>query len=108
MESELDIQYSYIIPAYVCKLIQLVKPPRPRIPKDYPMWFGEEFLALNTLMLDEQRIVIEKDQLELQKFFEDLGFKCIKVPFNHAFAFGGGFHCYTSEIRRKGTLESYF
>ena len=75
--------------------------------RDYPTWFGEE-LALNTLMLDEHRIIVEKDQVELHKFFEDLGLKCIKVPFNHAFALGGGFHCYTSEIRRKGKLQSYF
>ena len=88
--------------------MQLVKPPKPNLPDTHPMWVSSKWLTLNTIMLDEQRVVVEEEEVDLQKFFEDLGIRCIKVPFKHAFSYGGGFHCYTSEIRRKGTLESYF
>jgi glycine amidinotransferase len=30
------------------------------------------------------------------------------VPFLHYAAFGGAFHCATLDVRRRGTLQSYF
>ncbi len=32
----------------------------------------------------------------------------MQVSIRHANSLGGGFHCWTSDVRRKGTLESYF
>lgn len=40
--------------------------------------------------------------------FEDLGIECIPVDITHAMSLGGGFHCWTTDIRRRGTLQSYF
>ena len=31
-----------------------------------------------------------------------------QVDISFANSLGGGFHCYTTDVRRKGTLESYF
>lgn len=36
------------------------------------------------------------------------GIKTIKVNIRHANSLGGGFHCWTTDVRRRGTLESYF
>ena len=34
---------------------------------------------MNTLMLDEKRVLVEKDEIPTQKMFEKLGIECIKV-----------------------------
>jgi glycine amidinotransferase len=39
---------------------------------------------------------------------EKWGFEPIPCEFLHYAAFGGAFHCATLDIRRRGTLESYF
>lgn len=36
------------------------------------------------------------------------GIKTIKVSIRHANSLGGGFHCWTTDVRRRGTLRSYF
>jgi hypothetical protein len=36
------------------------------------------------------------------------GFEPIPCEFLHYAAFGGAFHCATLDVRRRGTLESYF
>lgn len=36
------------------------------------------------------------------------GISTIKVSIRHANSLGGGFHCWTCDIRRRGTLQSYF
>ena len=65
-------------------------------------------LAYNTLMLDEKRVIVESEEIGMQKLFQKIGIKTLTVPMRHAYALGGGFHCYTSDIRRRGNLESYF
>ena len=40
--------------------------------------------------------------------FEDLGIECIPVDIKYAMSLGGGFHCWTTDVRRRGALETYF
>ncbi|XP_043529908.1 glycine amidinotransferase, mitochondrial [Chiloscyllium plagiosum] len=40
--------------------------------------------------------------------FPSPGIATIKVAIRHANSLGGGFHCWTCDIRRHGTLQSYF
>lgn len=37
-----------------------------------------------------------------------LGIKCIRVPYRDAYEFGGGIHCATCDIRRRGERLDYF
>ena len=37
---------------------------------------------MNVLMLDEKRVLVEKDEIPIQKFFDKLGIECVKV-INH-------------------------
>jgi glycine amidinotransferase len=68
---------------------------------------GARWLLMNVLMLDPERVIVEKSETTLIRALEDWGFKPIPIPFRHCYAFGGGFHCFTCDIRRRSTLESY-
>jgi glycine amidinotransferase len=59
-------------------------------------------------MLDEKRVVVEKRQEPLIKALKDWGFSPIPCSFEAYYPFMGSFHCATLDIRRRGTLQSYF
>ncbi|XP_034428997.1 glycine amidinotransferase, mitochondrial [Hippoglossus hippoglossus] len=86
----------------------VVKPPTPLMPDDHPLWMSSKWLSMNVLMLDEKRVMVEENETTIQKMFENLGIKTIKVNIRHANSLGGGFHCWTTDVRRRGTLQSYF
>ncbi|XP_072888905.1 glycine amidinotransferase, mitochondrial isoform X2 [Hemitrygon akajei] len=86
----------------------IISPPTPLISDDHPLWMSSKWLSMNVLMLDEKRVMIEKDETTTQKMFEKLGIATIKVNIRNANSLGGGFHCWTCDIRRRGTLQSYF
>ncbi len=66
------------------------------------------WISINTLMLDENRIVVEERQKPLIRALKDWGFQPIPCAFEDYYPFIGGFHCATLDIRRNGELESYF
>ncbi|XP_038668886.1 glycine amidinotransferase, mitochondrial [Scyliorhinus canicula] len=86
----------------------IVAPPSPLMPDDHPLWMGSKWLSMNVLMLDEKRVMVQKNETTIQKMFEKLGIKTIKVNISHANSLGGSFHCWTCDIRRRGSLQSYF
>lgn len=67
-----------------------------------------EWAGLNVLMLDEERIIVEKNQEPMIKALKDWGFKPIVCSFENYYPFLGSFHCATLDVRRQGTLQSYF
>lgn len=67
-----------------------------------------KWISLNMLMLDEKRVVVESSQLSMIKALKNWGFDPIPCPFSNYRMFGGGFHCATLDIRRRGGLRSYF
>jgi len=87
---------------------KVVKPPEPMISDSHPLWMSSKWLSMNVLMIDEKRVLVDRDEITIQKMFESLGIKCIKVSIKHANSLGGGFHCWTCDVRRKGNLQSYF
>ena len=42
------------------------------------------------------------------KYLLDHGFEVIPVPFRDAYPFGGGLHCATGDVLRRGECEDYF
>ena len=66
------------------------------------------WLSMNVLMLDPKRVIVEATQEPLIKMLSDWGFEPIPCPFNNFSVYGGAFHCATLDVRRRGTLESYF
>lgn len=85
----------------------LVSPPS-TIPDSHPMFMSSRWVNMNVLMLDEQRVVVERQEEPLIRALEGFGFTCIPCDFRHVMSFGGAFHCVTCDVRRRGTLNSYF
>jgi len=87
---------------------KLVTAPTPTISSDHPLWMSSKWLSMNVLMLDEKRVLCAKSEMGTRKMFEKLGITCVPVDIPHAWSLGGSFHCYTTDVRRRGTLQSYF
>jgi len=73
-----------------------------------PLKVVSEWAGLNVLMLDEHRVVVEERQVPLINAFRGWGFEPIPCPFEAYYPFMGSFHCATLDVRRRGTLQSYF
>ncbi|XP_048375715.1 glycine amidinotransferase, mitochondrial [Sphaerodactylus townsendi] len=86
----------------------VVRPPSPLIPDDHPLWMSSKWLSMNVLMLDEKRVMVDTNEIPIQKMFESLGISTVKVNIRYANSLGGGFHCWTCDVRRRGALKSYF
>jgi glycine amidinotransferase len=59
-------------------------------------------------MLDEQRVIVSRGEETLIQAFREWGFTPIPCSFWHYATIGGGLHCATVDVRRRGRLESYF
>ena len=64
--------------------------------------------SINVLSLTEKKVVVERQQPTLIKALKDWGFDPIPCDFFSYGPFGGAFHCATLDVRRRGTLQSYF
>lgn len=82
--------------------------PKPVVTKKHRMGIASDWLSMNMLSLDAERIIVEKSQETMIGALKRWGFKPIPCEFEHYYPFGGSFHCATLDIRRKGSLESYF
>jgi glycine amidinotransferase len=69
--------------------------------------FSSQWMSMNVLSLDPERVLVDEQQVELMARLEDWGFQPIPLPFDHVGPFGGSFHCVTLDVRRRGRLESY-
>jgi glycine amidinotransferase len=96
----------------ILKSWEILIPPRPdTVPGDAfvdSATMCSTWISINVLMLDEKRVIVEKHQTSLIRFLRDHGFEPIPCPFLHFIPFGGAFHCATIDIRRRGSLQSYF
>lgn len=66
------------------------------------------WISMNILMLDPRTVVVEQAEKPMMELMRRLGCEAIPCPFDRVYPFGGGFHCCTADIRRTGTLVSYF
>ena len=78
------------------------------IPSQDPLGIVSKWICINVLMLDEERVIVEKHQKPLINALKNWGFKPIPCAFENYFPFMGSFHCATLDIRRRGKLQSYF
>jgi glycine amidinotransferase len=82
--------------------------PEPLMPASHPMYNCSRWISMNVLMLDEERVIVSKGEDTLIQALKDWGLKPIPCSFWHFESIGGGFHCATVDVRRRGDLESYF
>lgn len=66
------------------------------------------WISMNILMLDERTAVVEQAETPMMDLLRSLDIDIIACPFDRVYAFGGGFHCCTADVRRQGGLKSYF
>ena len=67
-----------------------------------------KWLSMNVLMIDEKRVIAEPHHTGMMRALENGVSSRSRATFLHYAAFGGSFHCATLDVRRRGTLESYF
>jgi len=65
-----------------------------------PLCYSSVWLSMNVLSLDEKTICVEESEHMQSEQLYSLGFEIVPVPFRHAYPFGGGLHCATTDIRR--------
>ncbi len=82
--------------------------PPPAFQDAHPLYMCSRWVSMNVLMLDEERVVVERQEEPLLRLFRDWGLKPIPCSFTNFYAFGGSFHCATLDVRRRGELKSYF
>ncbi|QEP42114.1 amidinotransferase [Ectothiorhodospiraceae bacterium BW-2] len=91
----------------ILKTWDILVAPEP-VPNKDPIQAVSKWIAINILMLDEERVIVAKNQQPLIKAFKNWGLKPIPCAFDNYYPFLGGFHCATLDIRRRGGLMSYF
>lgn len=82
--------------------------PPPVIPDDHTLYMTSKWLNMNILMLDHERVVVEREDEPMIAAAERFGLTPIPCAFRNFNSFGGSFHCATLDVRRRGGLESYF
>ena len=87
---------------------EMLKAPAPCSPDSAPLYFSGKWLSMNVLSIDEKRVVVAEHETNLISSLKAWGFTPIPCPFLSFYAFGGSIHCATLDVRRKGTLQSYF
>ncbi|MFG3558431.1 amidinotransferase [Micromonospora sp. NPDC047557] len=86
----------------------VIEAPRPVLPDSHPLYFTSKWINMNILMLDEQRVVVEASDEPMIATMKQYGFTPILCDFRNFNSFGGSFHCATLDVRRRGSLVSYF
>jgi len=73
-----------------------------------PHPYSSVWIAMNILMINPSLAIVDKNQKEIIRALERYHIDVIPLELRHARTLGGGFHCVTLDIRRKGQLEDYF
>lgn len=82
--------------------------PPPDLPASHTLYMSSRWLSMNVLMLDERRVMVERQERALSDALAGWGFEPIPCDFRAVQTFGGSFHCVTLDVRRRGGLRSYF
>jgi arginine deiminase len=69
---------------------------------------GSKWIDMNLLSINPNLVVVDRDQTALIKLLEKKGLDVIPHKLRHSKMLGGGYHCITLDIRRKGTMQRYF
>ncbi|MFC5050529.1 glycine amidinotransferase [Rubritalea spongiae] len=65
------------------------------------------YIDLNVLSIDPETVLVNEDCPSVIQALEKENFTVVPVRHRHRRLFGGGFHCFTLDTVRDGTLEDY-
>ncbi len=68
---------------------------------EYP--YASKWIAMNTLSIDPQTVIVDAAQTELSNILEKRGFTVVPHTLRHSRTLGGGFHCVTLDTWRENT-----
>jgi N-dimethylarginine dimethylaminohydrolase len=68
---------------------------------------SSKWVGLNLLMINPSLAVVDRRQHNLIRQLDHRGIDTLQLELRHARVLGGGFHCVTLDVRRRGSLESY-
>jgi N-dimethylarginine dimethylaminohydrolase len=63
---------------------------------------------MNLFSINPDLVVVDRDQTALIRLLEKQRFDVIPLKLRHSKMMGGGFHCVTLDVRRRGTMQRYF
>lgn len=66
------------------------------------------WIGMNLLMVTPELAIVDKNQVALIRLLEKHKIDTIPLALRHARTLGGGFHCVTLDIRRRGKCNDYF
>jgi N-dimethylarginine dimethylaminohydrolase len=69
---------------------------------------GSDWIDMNAFSISPDLVVVDRNQPTLIKLLEREGLNVIPLKLRHSKLLGGGPHCVTLDVRRAGTLETYF
>jgi len=100
------------IPPFLKEWEVIYSPPmenQGRLSADYlKQAIGSEWIDMNLFSIDPDTVVVDSDQTQLIALLEKKGLNVAPVKLRHSRMLGGGFHCVTLDVRRRGAMESYF
>jgi glycine amidinotransferase len=82
--------------------------PQPQQGQKQLLYMSSPWISMNVLSLDHHRVLVESEETELIEMLANWGFDPLPCSFRGFNALGGSFHCATVDVRRRGTLQSYF
>ncbi|VDI69888.1 glycine amidinotransferase [Mytilus galloprovincialis] len=87
---------------------EIIDAPPPNTMTVPDLCMSSAWLSMNMLLVGPDRAVVEETEIPTINFLESLGIKCIRVPYRDCYRFGGGLHCHTLDVRRRGECYNYF
>ena len=69
--------------------------------------YASKWIGLNFMMVNPETAIVDPRQIPLIRELEKRSVGIIPLQLRHARTLGGGFHCVTLDVRRKGGLETY-
>lgn len=69
---------------------------------------GSDWIDMNMFSIHPGLVVVDRDQTALIRMLEAHGLDVAPLKLRHSKMLGGGFHCVTLDVRRRGTMERYF
>jgi glycine amidinotransferase/scyllo-inosamine-4-phosphate amidinotransferase 1 len=68
---------------------------------------GSLWVGMNMLSVSPDLVLADRRQVALIKELERHKIDVLGLQLTHSRTFGGGFHCISLDVRRRGTLETY-
>src|SRR4249920_433180 len=69
---------------------------------------GSDWIDMNVFSINPNLVVVDRTQPSLIKLLEKHGLEVTPLQLRHSKLLGGGPHCVTLDLRRRGRLERYF